>query len=44
MNDFQVVEEDSIEVRAAIKDALDRVNKRLIVYYNHKVLHIMNYF
>ena len=37
MNDFQVVEEDSIEVRAAIKDALDRVNKRLIVNYNQQI-------
>ena len=41
MNDFQVVEEDSIEVRAAIKDALDRVNKRLIVY-DHKILSLWN--
>ena len=29
----QVVEEDSIEVRAAIKDALDRVNVRLTFNY-----------
>merc|ERR1712222_173773 len=35
----EVVEEDSIEVRAAIKDALDRVNKRVV----SKAAHVRKY-
>ena len=39
----QVVDEDSIEVRAAIKDALDQVNKRLKYNYcnGHKITIIL---
>ena len=34
----EVVEEDNMEVRAAIKDALDRVNKRFLVWRFQQVI------
>ena len=34
----EVVEEDNMEVRAAIKDALDRVNKRFLIWRFKQVI------
>ena len=34
----EVVEEDNMEVRAAIKDALDRVNKRFLIWRFQQVI------